>query len=178
MIVRRVVTGQADGGSLVVQDGPAPRSHDFKDMPGMSAALVWATPAKPVISATGNDPVSGSTGYLPEPGGTRLVFVTFPPDAWASRPDFDPAAAGREYAEHVPDLAARMEPDHPGMHTTESIDYGVVLDGELWLELDGGREVHLKPHDVIVQNGTRHAWRNKGDTPAKVVFVLIGADRA
>ena len=70
-----------------------------------------------------------------------------------------------------------METDNPGMHTTQTVDYGIVLEGEVWLEVDDGKQVHLKPHDIVVQNGTRHAWRNKGDKPVKIAFVLIGAKK-
>lgn len=64
------------------------------------------------------------------------------------------------------------------MHTTPTVDYDVVIEGEVWLELSEG-EVHLTTGDVVVQHGTRHAWRNKGDKPATVLAVLIGAqDRA
>jgi len=63
------------------------------------------------------------------------------------------------------------------MHTTNTVDYGIVLEGEVWLELDDGKQVHLEAQDVIVQNGTRHAWRNKSDKPVKIAFVLIGAQR-
>ena len=177
MIVRRVVTGHVGGKSVVASDGRAPRSHDFEHMPGMSTALVWATSAPAAISGQGADPVSDATSFIPEPDGTRLIFVTFPPDSVAQSPGFNPMAAGQEYGAQVPDLAAVMEPDHPGMHTTETVDYGILLDGELWLELDDGREARLQPHDVVIQNGTRHAWRNKSDKPAKVAFVLIGARR-
>jgi len=62
------------------------------------------------------------------------------------------------------------------MHTTPTVDYGIVLDGEIWLELDN-ETVHLKRHDIVIQNGTRHAWRNKGTAPATLAFVLIGATR-
>ena len=68
-----------------------------------------------------------------------------------------------------------MEPDAPGMHTTDTIDFEVVLDGEVWLELDDGVEVHLRAGDTVVQNGTRHAWRNHGDTTARLAVFLIGA---
>jgi quercetin dioxygenase-like cupin family protein len=67
--------------------------------------------------------------------------------------------------------------DDPGMHTTDSVDYDVVLEGEITLELDDGKEVQLKKHDVVVQNGNRHAWRNKSSAPAVMLFVLIGAKR-
>ena len=79
--------------------------------------------------------------------------------------------------EHMPELITKFEMDSPGMHTTDTVDYGIVLEGEVWLELDDGKEVHLRQHDVIVQNGTRHAWRNKSDKPVKLAFVLIGANR-
>ena len=65
------------------------------------------------------------------------------------------------------------EPD--GMHTTPTVDYAIVLDGEIWLELDEGRSTLLRRHDVVIQNGTRHAWRNKSERAATVAFVLIGA---
>jgi quercetin dioxygenase-like cupin family protein len=70
-----------------------------------------------------------------------------------------------------------MELDNPGMHTTDTVDYAIVLEGEAWLELDDGKEVHPKPHDIVIQNGTRHAWRNKGSMPVRIAFVLIGAAR-
>jgi quercetin dioxygenase-like cupin family protein len=63
------------------------------------------------------------------------------------------------------------------MHTTDTVDYGIVLEGEVWLELDDGQQIHLHPHDVVVQNGTRHAWRNRSDKPVRMAFVLIGARR-
>ena len=63
------------------------------------------------------------------------------------------------------------------MHTTDTVDYGVLLDGELHLELDNRATRRLTPHDVVVQNGTRHAWRNRSDKPATMLFVLVGASR-
>ena len=61
------------------------------------------------------------------------------------------------------------------MHKTNTIDYAVVYDGEMWLELDDGETLHLNRGDVIVQNGTRHAWRNKGNKPVTMLFFLNGA---
>ncbi|WP_205855964.1 cupin domain-containing protein, partial [Phytoactinopolyspora endophytica] len=86
------------------------------------------------------------------------------------------AAAGAEQVDFAPDFASHFEPDAPGVHTTDSVDYDIVLDGEIWLELDD-ETVHLRQGDVVVQNGTRHAWRNQGDRPASLAFVLIGATR-
>jgi quercetin dioxygenase-like cupin family protein len=71
-------------------------------------------------------------------------------------------------------MAAAMEPDNPGMHQTATVDYGIVLDGEVVLELDDGAQTVLTAGDTIVQLGSRHAWRNKSDRPATVAFVLTG----
>lgn len=106
------------------------------------------------------------------------MFVSFPPDAVMMAPEFNGAAAAAENLAAAPGLAESFEPEHPGMHTTDTIDYGIVLDGEIWLELDDGQVQHLRKHDVIIQNGTRHAWRNRGERPALLAFVLIGAQRA
>jgi mannose-6-phosphate isomerase-like protein (cupin superfamily) len=63
------------------------------------------------------------------------------------------------------------------MHMTDTVDYGIVLSGEIWLELDDGAKVHLKPGDCVVQNGTHHAWRNRGSVPCLMAFVMIGTKR-
>jgi quercetin dioxygenase-like cupin family protein len=80
--------------------------------------------------------------------------------------------------EKFPGRTQYMEPDNPGMHTTQTVDIGIVLAGDLWLELDDGDEVHLRAGDMVVQNGTRHAWHNKSDQPCTAAFVLIGADNS
>lgn len=177
MSVRRVVTGKVGGKSKIISDGGTRRAKAFKNIPGQSAALIWATSGTPSAPVDGTDVVNEKTNYVPQRAGeTRLMIVEFAPDSVMMK--IDPGAAFGEFAEHVPDLAAAMEPDSPGMHTTQTIDYGIVLDGEVWLELDDGKQVHLKPHDIIIQNGTRHAWRNKGDKPVKIAFVLIGANKS
>jgi quercetin dioxygenase-like cupin family protein len=71
-----------------------------------------------------------------------------------------------------------MEPDDPGMHTTPTIDFEVVLSGEVILELDDGAEVTLRPGDTVVQNGTRHRWRNEGSDPAVLAVFICGAEHA
>jgi mannose-6-phosphate isomerase-like protein (cupin superfamily) len=115
---------------------------------------------------------------VPGPGETIALTVTFPPASVYADPGFDPAAAGAEQLEATPGLAELFEPDAPGMHTTPTVDYGVVLKGEIVLDLDGGEVATLGPGDIVVQNRTRHAWRNPGTEPATVFFVLIGAGGA
>jgi quercetin dioxygenase-like cupin family protein len=70
-----------------------------------------------------------------------------------------------------------MEPDGSGMHTSDTVDLDFILSGEVWVELDDGREVHLTAGDLLVQHGTRHAWRNKGEEPCVFAFFVVGATR-
>ncbi|WP_244306376.1 cupin domain-containing protein [Paraburkholderia lacunae] len=114
---------------------------------------------------------------IPPAGGTSLLIVTFPPDHVMMSPQFDPAAAGAECMARMPDLAQTFELQSPGMHTTDTVDYAIVLAGEIWLEVDDGQQTRLCPTDVVVQNGTRHAWRNRSDAPSTVAFFMVGATR-
>ena len=172
--INRIVTGHGpDGSSLIAMQSAPPRTDVFKHIPGMVSRLVWATGPVPRLPFVGTDPTPGVTSFVPGPGETRFIVVTFPPDSVFGAADFDPEAAVRENLAVSPGLAERFEPD--GMHTTPTVDYGIVLDGEIWLELDEGRSMLLHQHDVVIQNGTRHAWRNKSERAATVAFVLIGA---
>lgn len=121
----------------------------------------------------------GAPRYFPPTGGSVLRVVRFPPDGDARRdPDLDLGAALTEAQHKLPDLMAKLEPDDPGMHTTDSVDYGIVLSGEIHLELDDGARTACAPGTVVVQRGTRHAWRNVGTEPAYVAFIVLGADPA
>jgi hypothetical protein len=176
--IRRVVTGKKeDGSATIVSDGIAPRAHDFKHTPGMSHVLVWATEAGDSPDEASADH-SEERGFVPGPGGTRFVIVKFPPGSIFGSPDFDPEAAGAEQLERTPGLAELFEPDAPGRHTTPSVDYSIVLDGELWLEVDNGEETKLTAGDVIVQNATRHAWTVRTEAPATIGVVLVGVEAA
>ena len=74
-------------------------------------------------------------------------------------------------------MAEHFERDTPGMHTSDTLDYGIVIRGEVILELDDGKTVHLRQGDCVVQNGTRHRWRNPLPEPCLMAFVLIGGQR-
>lgn len=178
MHIRRIVTGHDQTGkSIFLRDSAAPRTTEFKSVPGFLTSLLWETAPDARVPAADGDPAVSARSWAPPPGGTNLMFITFPPDAVMQSPGFDPAAAGAEYMQVLPGLAEKFEMDHPGMHTTDSVDYGVLVEGELHLELDDGATKKLTPRDVVVQNGTRHAWRNKSDKPATMLFVLVGAKR-
>ncbi|WP_455287708.1 cupin domain-containing protein [Cupriavidus necator] len=176
-MVRRIVTGERGGRSVIVSDGPVATTHDYAAVPGFRTTLAWATQAVPSLPHDGDDPAVTITSVTPDPHGTRLIVVQFPPDTVMASEQFDPVAAGEEYARHLPGLAEAFEPDGSGMHKTQSVDYDIIVSGELWLEVDGGEVRHLKAGDIVIQNGTRHAWRNRSEQPAVMVAVLIGANR-
>lgn len=176
-MVRRIVTAERDGRSYVLSDGPVANTHDFRNMPGFVTTLVWKADAVPALPHDGKDPVQPVVTMIPDPHGSTLIVVQFPPDSVMAAPGFDPAKAGAEQLEFLPGLAQSFDPDGSGKHRTQTVDYDIILEGELWLELDDGELCHLKAGDVVVQNGTHHAWRNLGDKPAKMAAVLIGAGR-
>lgn len=114
--------------------------------------------------------------YFPPAGGLRFGLFTVPPDGIAFPEDFDIEAALVEVEEKLPGMAAHMEPDNPGMHTTATVDYEFVVSGRVILELDDGATKELKAGDTVVRNGTRHAWRNPFDETCLLVVVLVAAE--
>lgn len=171
--LRRVVTGRNRAGkSVVVQNGVAPRIVTTETLPGLALVEVWATDNVPQLPVAPVDLTTTMKSFVPGPGGTRFRIVQFP---GASNRPFDQEAFRREYLAKAPGLAETMELQDSGMHTTDSVDYCVVISGEITLELDDGATVSLKQGDCVVQNGTRHAWRNRSTTPCIMAFVLVGA---
>lgn len=149
MAVRRVVTGiDEQGRSTFLSDGPA---HG-----GDAWAEVWVTDPALGLDAV-VDPQFGTTVLEPPPGGTAFRVFHVPPDA---------VMRERMAASTIEGI----EPD--GFHTTQTVDYVMVLEGEIALELDTG-EVLLRPGDCVVQRGTRHAWRNRSDGPVKMMAVMV-----
>jgi mannose-6-phosphate isomerase-like protein (cupin superfamily) len=172
-IYRRVVTTNVDGKS-VVQSDEQMQAYEFESVPGYEHTLVWVNPSTPDLREEQRfDRYPESV--VPGPGGTSLHFVTFPPSSVFANPSFDGEAARREALIRLRGLADHFEKDDPAMHKTNTVDYAVVYDGEIWLELDDAKTVHLKKGDVVVQNGTRHPWRNKGTEPVTMLFFLNGA---
>jgi hypothetical protein len=170
---RRIVTENVNGKS-VVQSDEQMQAYEFKTVPGYEHTLIWVNPTTPDLSKEQRFDRYPDT-VVPGPGGTSLHFVTFPPGAVFADPAFDGAAAQEEALARLRGLADHFEKEDPGMHKTNTVDYSVVYDGEIWLELDDNATRHLKRGDVVVQNGTRHAWRNKGTKPVTMLFFLNGA---
>ena len=170
---RRIVTRNVNGKSVVKSDEYM-RAYVFKTVPGYEHTLIWINPSTPDLSKEQTfDRYPDSV--VPGPGGTSLHFVTFPPASVFSDPSFDGEAARDEALIRLRGLADHFEKEDPAMHRTNTVDYAVVYDGEIWLELDNNETFHLKRGDVVVQNGTRHAWRNKGEQPVTMLFFLNGA---
>jgi mannose-6-phosphate isomerase-like protein (cupin superfamily) len=175
MDIRRIVTGHSTAGATVVSDERvAPITAGL--MPGAEFHALWGNDYAPTLPSAGDRP--DAKGWFPPAGGFRFAFVTLGPDAVGFPADFDLEAGIAEVAQKLPGMVEVLEPDNPGMHTTDTIDFVVVLSGEVWLELDGGQETLVKAGDVVIQNGTRHAWRNKTDEPCVMAVSLVGASRA
>ena len=170
---RRIVTGIVNGESVVQSDEPLP-PYKFKSVPGYEHTLIWVNPAVPDLSKERRFD-SYPDSVVPGPGGTSLHFVTLPPGSVFADPSFDAAAAQEEALVRLRGLADHFEKEDPAMHKTNTVDYSIVYDGEIWMELDDGETVHLESGDVVVQNGTRHAWRNKSTNPVTMLFFLNGA---
>ena len=114
--------------------------------------------------------------YFPPLGGFRVgMFSVAPATTVTDFANLDIAAALDEMEKKLPGLASHMEPESPGMHTTASVDFEYIVSGRCILELDDAVSKELGPGDTVVQNGTRHAWRNPYDEPCVIVVVLIGA---
>jgi len=169
LMVRRVVTGNDDQGkSFFVIDGETPHKWDIGRI---EADDVWVDDAKRPASDNDHDDVaSGYFKLVPPSGGSVIRVVTFFP---SDRTDAPSAEALAEANAHW-DSGEHMESDDPAMHTTATIDYGIVLEGEVGLALDSG-EVTLQAGDIVVQRATRHAWRNHSGATARMLFVLIGS---
>ncbi|HEX3545601.1 MAG TPA: cupin domain-containing protein [Mycobacterium sp.] len=130
---------------------------------------------KPVLPAS----MPNWRTYFPPIGGFRFGMFTVPPALAAIDQAFLTAEeALADLETKLPGLVQYMDPSDPGMHTTDTIDFEVVLDGTVVLELDDGAQVTLSPGDTVIQNGTRHRWTNPGDTPARLAMFICGASHA
>jgi len=175
MQVRRIVTGHTQDGKATIASDTKVEATTVDIFPGWEFNRLWGADDKATFPDDGSPPPYST--YFPPIEGFRFLVFTVPPRTETTQEDFDREKALIELEEKLPGLAAHLEPDAPGMHTTDSIDFDYVISGEVWLELDDGEEVHLRAGDTVVQNGTRHAWRNKSSEPCRIVVCLIGARR-
>ena len=169
--MRLVVTGDVDGKATVVRDGPVdPRRLDA--FPGAEFFLLWGADAVPPLPSDGFAPTDA---WIPGTRGARFGISVLPP-AYGRGRGLRPEEL-EEIERRLPGLAPSLELEHPGMHTTDTYDFVVVLGGRVSLELDDGELVRLEMGDCVVQSGTRHAWRNESDEPCVLMIVMVGAAR-
>ena len=159
MKVRTVVTGHdAKGRAVFVRD----EKVDGTPIPGLGElAFLWNANEPANYPNAGNNPAA--PGIFPPVGGVRFIIGTYLPGDFIA-------------PEPTPEMHIEDD-DKPGFHRTDTTDFGVVLSGNLALQLDDGAEVTLSPGDVLIENGTRHRWRVVGNVPATLASFLIGARR-
>lgn len=174
-MTRRVVTGHDEAGrAIVVSDGPAPLVHTAAGRVGYSSTDIWRTSAMPApIVAHAPEPTLGARRQLPSQQGTVIRINRIEPESVAVR-DMSPEAARQAFAALGNERASTFGKTgrHPMMHRTETIDYAIVLAGEIYCVLDDS-EVLLRAGDVLVQCGTNHAWSNRSDAICEIAFILI-----
>ncbi len=177
--IHRVVTGHdSNAKAIVVSEGPLPTVVELQAIPGTVFHEVWSTTGSPAPVDNGADPTVGALMLPPPKRGTRIRFVDIPPDT----AEFLAHGAARmtDAFGQIGDVHAstvKADSPHPLMHRTESVDYGVVIDGEMTLVLDDS-EVLLKAGSVVVQRGTNHAWANRSSKPCRMLFVLVDGQYA
>lgn len=175
--VRRIVTGTSPQGTAVLVEDDSLSGIRFETLPGLQITPLWSTSRDPELPAAGADPWGTADSFLPEAGETRFLIFRLPSSAEVAsgvERGYTPEAFHREYAEKVPDLARSHDAENPRLHATETVDYVIVLTGDIVLELGDGSRVNLTTGDVVIQNGTSHAWHNIGEDPAVLAAVMVG----
>lgn len=172
-IIRTVTGHDAEGKAVVISHGPLPHVAEIAAIPGTVFHEVWCTQGSPVTVDNGADPSLSALQLKPPAHGTRMRFVDIPPDT----EDFLQQGAARMHDafSQIGDTAAstvKAHSPHPLMHRTESVDYGIVIEGEMTLVLDDS-EVPLRAGSVVIQRGTNHAWANRSGRPCRMLFILI-----
>jgi hypothetical protein len=173
---RLVVTGHSPGGDAVFVDDRHPEPVSVRALPGADFYLMWGT-ADGAPTVGDKDAVPVLRPYFPGVGGSRVIFLRWAARSSDPEPVPDARSVQDEVADKLPGLLDPFEDNGDGMHTTDTVDYAICIEGELSLELDNGAETTLTPGTCVVQRGTRHAWKNKSDQPALMCYVQIGAVR-
>ena len=170
--VRRVVTTiDNNDRAVVLIDGANPHKKVRPHAQTVSR-LLWVTDGTPADITGSKDRAAIDIGIMPPRGGTVFRIVDFPPETAEMR-NLDPHTMHQSLGDGVPKRG--RPPRHPAMHRTRTVDYAIVMHGEIDMLLDDS-EIHLKAGDVLVQQGTNHAWSNRSETSAFVAFVLVDAE--
>jgi quercetin dioxygenase-like cupin family protein len=174
-VFRRVVTGHdASGNSVVISDAPPERIQKVGGATGPTFFEVWNTRETPaVIDRHSGEPFETGLVLAPPKEGTRIRVLEIPPETEETH-RIDAATARAHFAEVSAEGASTFKSGagHPFMHRTETVDYGIVLEGELVLVLDEG-ETTIRAGDIVIQRGTNHAWANRSGKSCRIAFILI-----
>ncbi|MCX7366585.1 MAG: cupin domain-containing protein [Alphaproteobacteria bacterium] len=179
---KRVVTGRdAAGKSVFKSVDVTSKVVEIDSNPGLTFYETYITEGVPQLTGLEPDPMLKGTVAFPGPGGTMFRLISYPPrrpEGWKPPPGVTFESALGEMSEKVPRMGDHFDRSAPGMHTTDTVDYCVVVRGEMTLELDDGQKVQLRQGDCVVQNGTRHRWRNPLTEPCLMAFISLGGKRA
>jgi hypothetical protein len=171
--VRRIVTGHnATGRAVIAMDGVPPNIIPLKAVPGTVFHEIWNTNASPAPIDNGDDPTFRPLQLHPTPQGSIIRIVDIPPDSIQNSVSAEDIAAGFAQIGAAGAATHKAGAPHKLIHRTETIDYGILLAGEIWLVLDEG-ETKLSPGDIVIQRGTNHAWSNRTNEPARMLFILL-----
>jgi mannose-6-phosphate isomerase-like protein (cupin superfamily) len=172
--IHRVVTGHdAAGKAIVSSNGPLPTVVELTAIPGTVFHEVWSTAQTPVRVDNGADPSTAPLMLPPPHNGTRIRYVDIPPDTTELLKNGADhmQAAFSQIGDSSASTVNRNSP-HPLMHRTQTVDYGIVIEGALTLVLDDS-EVELRVGSVVIQRGTNHAWANRSGKLCRMLFILI-----
>jgi mannose-6-phosphate isomerase-like protein (cupin superfamily) len=166
--IRRVVTGvDKDNKAIVLFDSSLTLKPGGSGNP---AANLWMTDSLPPGFSFREDTATKPLGLSPPDNGTVIRMVEFPPLDPAKEAAMAPDFMMKVVGEHAP--ARGLPPKHPLMHRTRTVDYAIIMAGEIDMMLDDA-VVHVKAGDVVIQQATNHAWVNRGKEPCRIVFVLM-----
>jgi hypothetical protein len=174
--VRRVVTENDENGkSFFVSDGSPTSIREVPERPGYRVNNIWRTSPSPALIRAEDD-IHTHQGIMPPKNGTVLRIIDYPPDPQ------DPIELKKQldamFAHLYQDAGHDLkEGEHPGMHITETVDYAIVLFGQMTAILEK-EETILNAGDVLIQRGTNHAWTNRSGQPARIAFILIDGTNA
>lgn len=171
---RRIITGHdTDGKAIIISDATPNRTYMIGGPNGAKFHEVWNTQQTPAFIDSKSEDSETALVLAPPQHGTRIRIIDFPPEGDEIR-NLSKEEAVKHFKNMGGEQAAQANPDapHPLMHRTQTVDYGIVLEGELTLILDRGETI-LKAGDIVIQRGTNHAWANRTNTYCRVAFVLI-----
>ncbi len=171
--IRRVVTGKdASGKAIAIIDAVATTVLRREEL-GITNTLLWVTNSTPADLSNQEDAANQKAGVVAPPGGTIFRVIEFAPEREV-KADYETRLRIFQGIGLAPEGDTREKPRNPAMHRTKTIDYALILSGEIDMLLDDS-EIHLKAGDVVIQRGTNHAWANRGNEPCKVAFVMVDA---